>query len=280
MNPGRLLRAAPLLVLLLAGCSRTAALAPPTLRVLVYNIHAGKDAQGVENLERVAAVVRDADADLVLLQEVDRGTARSGGVDQIARLAEATGLHAAFGRTLDYDGGEYGIALLSRFPLASDTLVHLPVDPPQARAGGSYEPRGILEARVSTPWGPLLVLNTHLDASPDDAYRWQEVPTVLARGRDAATAADDAVLLGGDFNAEPGTRVIDAPAAAGWVDAFAGCGRGDGLTYPANGPIKRIDYLWLGEAFECVEAEVLTGEASDHRAFRVDLRWRGRAAGT
>ena len=67
------------------------------LRVMVYNIHAGKDAAGVDNLERVAQVVRDAAADLVLLQEVDRGTRRSGGVDQPEVLAR---LDAVAGRVL------------------------------------------------------------------------------------------------------------------------------------------------------------------------------------
>jgi endonuclease/exonuclease/phosphatase family metal-dependent hydrolase len=108
-----------------------------SVRVLVYNIHAGKDAAGVDNLAGVAALVRETRADLVLLQEVDQGTRRSGNVDQPAVLAERTGFHVAFGSALDYDGGEYGVAMLSRWPIVSDTLIHLPVEPPQQRAGGS-----------------------------------------------------------------------------------------------------------------------------------------------
>jgi endonuclease/exonuclease/phosphatase family metal-dependent hydrolase len=114
----------------------------PSARVLVYNIHAGKDAAGVPNLERVAELVRRTKADIVLLQEVDKGTKRSANVDQTAVLAAQTGFHGAFGSALDYDGGKYGVAILSRWPILSDTLFHLPVEPPQTRSGGSMEPRG------------------------------------------------------------------------------------------------------------------------------------------
>src|SRR5687767_5120548 len=150
------------------------------VRVLVYNIHVGKDAAGVDNLAGVAALIRDTRADLVLLQEVDQGTRRSGNVDQPAVLAERTGFHVAFGSALDYDGGEYGVAILSRWPITFDTLIHLPVDPPQARAGGSHEPRGALRAEIAVPFGVLTVLNTHIDASSTDHYRLQEARTVAA----------------------------------------------------------------------------------------------------
>src|SRR5215203_6042915 len=67
-------------------------------RVLVYNMHAGKDAKGVDNLQRIAKLVDSLRADIVLLQEVDRNTQRSSGVDQPAVLAKLTGHHAAFGK--------------------------------------------------------------------------------------------------------------------------------------------------------------------------------------
>jgi endonuclease/exonuclease/phosphatase family metal-dependent hydrolase len=236
-------------------------------------MHAGKDAAGVDNLARVADVVRAAGADVVLLQEVDRGTRRSGGVDQPATLARLTGYHAAFGRTLDYDGGQYGIAVLSRWPVRRDTLVHLPIDPPQERAGGSYEPRGAQQVTLDAPRGPLAVVNTHLDASRDDGYRRQEIRTVLAIAR-AAGAGGVPVLVGGDFNAEPGSAPHAAALAAGLRDAWTECGRGDALTYPEDRPVKRIDYLYLTGAARCDEARVIESRASDHRpvVFRVRVR--------
>ena len=238
------------------------------LRVLVYNIHAGKDAAGVDNLERVGALVREVDADIVLLQEVDRGTTRSGGVDQPAQLERLGGRHAAFGRTLDYQGGEYGIAVLSRWPVAEQAVAPLKVEPPQARSGGSYEPRGALRVTVTAPWGTLRIVNTHLDASREDRWRAQEVRGVLAVA-DSMKARGGLLLVGGDFNSEPASAVQAELRRGGFRDAWAECGRGDSLTYPADRPVKRIDYLYLIGAVRCVEARVLESQASDHRALFV-----------
>lgn len=234
------------------------------MRVLVYNVHAGKDAAGADNLRRVADLVRESRADLVLLQEVDRGTERSGRIDQVAELAGLTGYHAAFGKTLDYQGGGYGIALLSRWPLLESTLIPLPVAPLQERAGGSHEPRGVLHAQVTTPGGVLHVLNTHLDPSGQDRYRRQEMATVL-RVADRLRAGGGLVLLGGDLNATPESAVMEMVRDGGWNDAWSGCGAGDGGTYPAAAPTKRIDYLVLPEVLRCDSAEVIDSQASDHR---------------
>lgn len=261
-----------LLVGAAAACAgRRPAAAPRVVRVLVYNIHAGKDAAGVDAVARVAALVRELDADVVLLQEVDRHTKRSGGADQPAELSRLTGYHAAFGRTLDYDGGEYGIAVLSRWPILGDTIVHLVVDPPQQRAGGSYEPRGALRVVVSAPAGPVAVVNTHLDASRDDTYRRQEIRTVLAIA-DSLRSSGLPTLLGGDFNSTPESAVHAAALAARLRDAWSACGRGDSLTFPAATPVKRIDYLYLTGAATCDEATVPTSQASDHRPLFVRVR--------
>lgn len=255
----------------LVACASTPRQDPASaLRVLVYNIHAGKDAAGEENLGRVAALIRDTGADLVLLQEVDRGTRRSGGVDQVAELERRTGFHGAFGRTLDYQGGEYGIAVLSRWAILSDTVITLPVEPAQERAGGSYEPRGALRVTVDAPGGVVGIVNTHLDASRDDAYRRQEVDAVRRIAADVR-ALHPRTVVGGDFNAEPGTATIDAMLADGWLDASSICGDGDGRTYPADAPIKRIDYLFLAPVLGCSSARVLPTTTSDHRPVLVTL---------
>jgi len=238
--------------------------------VLVYNIHAGKDAQAADNLQRVASIVRDSDADIVLLQEVDRGTTRSGNVDQVERLRSLTGFHAAFGKTLDYQGGQYGIAVLTRWTISSDTLIHLPVEPPQHRSGVSYEPRGALRVAVESPAGRIHVLNTHIDASREDTYRMQEARTVIAIA-DTLRRGTGVVLVGGDLNSEPKSAVIGQFNAAGWRDNWTKCGNGSGFSYPADVPVKRIDYLLTSGEMRCAKASVIETQASDHRPVLFEL---------
>jgi endonuclease/exonuclease/phosphatase family metal-dependent hydrolase len=239
------------------------------LRLLVYNIHAGKDAAGIDNLERVAALVRSTRADVALLQEVDRGTRRSGRVDQPAVLAARTGFSVAFGKTLDYDGGEYGIAVLSRWPIQDDTLIRLPVEPPQLRSGPSYEPRGAQRVVVRAPGADLTIVNAHIDASREDHYRRQEIRTVLAIARGTGP-----IVVGGDFNSTPESAVQSDARQGGLRDAWPTCGAGDGLTYPARAPVRRIDYVYLTGTATCSHAEVLESEASDHRPLLVTVRLR------
>jgi len=271
----RLRRLGIALTALLAAC----ATAPPApshgreVTVLVYNIHAGKDAAGHDNLARVAEVVRSTGADLVLLQEVDRNTRRSGPADQPATLARLTGYSAAFGRTIGFQGGDYGIALLSRWPIRRDTLIPLAVTAPPGRTAEGREQRGVLLAEIAAPGGPLTVLNTHLDASGEDLWRVQEVATVL-RVASAAARAGTPLLVGGDFNSRPESAVHEALRGAGFRDAWQECGAGEGPTFPASAPVRRIDYLYLTGDTRCRSAEVPAVDPSDHRPLLVRLRLR------
>ena len=244
--------------LLVGACATGGHPATERIRVLVYNTHAGTDARRVSNLDRVAQIVKDAEADIVLLQEVDSATRRSGGVDQVARLRSITGFYGVFGRAIDYDGGKYGIAILSRWPIVSDTLIHLSV----AEHDSSYEARGALVARISAPAGTLRVIDTHLEAYRN-SYRLEQAHTLAAI---AGAQRDSGItIIGGDFNSEPGSGVIAIFEQSGWHDGFVQCGEGSGLSFPADVPVKRIDYLLFSGTTRCVNAKVLQTEASDHR---------------
>ncbi|MDQ4079517.1 MAG: endonuclease/exonuclease/phosphatase family protein, partial [Gemmatimonadota bacterium] len=193
-----------------------------------------------------------------------------GGVDQPAVLAAGSGFSIAFGSALDYDGGKYGVATLSRWPINFDTLYRLPVDPPQDRAGGSREPRGMLRADIASPYGVMTVFNTHIDASREDTWRRQEA-TVIVSTVTAARAMRPLILLGGDMNSTPESVVQQMVRGAGLRDAFAECGRGAGLTFPSDSAVKRIDYLYLTGMARCSRAEVPATRASDHRPLVVDV---------
>jgi len=256
-------------LLALAGCTLQRNASSQSVRVLVYNIHAGKDARGIDNLERVAALIRETAADIVLLQEVDRKTRRSGNVDHVAELERLTGMHSAFGKSLSFQGGEYGIAILSRFRIDSSRTVPLPIDPPQLRSGVSYEPRVALRAWLTTSRGALHLVNTHMDASGDDRYRRQEIVTVLALGDSSRVPT----LMGGDLNSTPESAVQQSVRARGWRDAWTECGDASaGFTYPADSGTKRIDYLYFRGDTRCTRASVPASQASDHRALLVEIR--------
>jgi endonuclease/exonuclease/phosphatase family metal-dependent hydrolase len=237
--------------------------------VLVFNIHAGKDASSRGNLDDIAALVRSTRADLVLLQEVDRGTKRSGNVDQLRILGDLTGYSTAFGRSLDYDGGQYGIAALARERISKSTTEPLPIQPPQARAGGSYEPRAALTIATTTPIGAMDAINTHLDSSKDETYRLQESAHIVNMTK--RFERGQLLVAGGDFNMEPSSAAYAQVIASGLRDAWKECGAGDGLTYPADKPVKRIDYLFLAAGVRCVKAEVIETRASDHRPLLVTI---------
>lgn len=274
-------RAAALVVslLLLAACHAGRAQVPsstprlptpvrtpaPVVRVLVLNMHAGRDAAGADNLERVSALVRRTEADIVLLQEVDSMTERSGRVDQLAELRRRTGYHGRFGSALAYQGGGYGLAVLARWPVTAAGLTRLPAAPAEERADGGVEPRAALHVAIRAPGGPMHVVNTHLDPSADDRWRRQEAAAVLALARGLA-ASGEPVLVGGDFNSTPESAVQAALRDGGLVDLWTACGGGDGFTFPASAPARRIDYLFaVGKVSACRAATVLDDDASDHR---------------
>jgi len=260
-------------LILLAGCA-TMQPAPssssPELRFLVYNIHAGKDAAGVDNLGQVARLIRDTGADVVLLQEVDSATRRSGAVDQLEELRRSTGMHAAYGRTLNFQGGGFGIALLSRFPIRTRHLLPLSSDAPLPGSDVSKEPRGALVAELETPTGTLKVINTHIDASAQDTQRRREA-TRLVAVVDSLRGLGARVVVGGDMNSMPESAVQDIVRGAGLRDAWQACGSGEGFTFPASAPVRRIDYLYLTGSMRCSTAGVIDTQASDHRPVLVGV---------
>jgi endonuclease/exonuclease/phosphatase family metal-dependent hydrolase len=233
------------------------------VRVLVYNIHAGKDAARIDNLDRVAEIIRRSRADIVLLQEVDNRTRRSGGVDQLERLRVLLGFKAVFGKAIDYDGGQYGIGILSRWEIGTSRFAILPVELTDSADRRNYEERGALLARISAPSGTIRVVDTHLDATRGDSIRVKQARTLMT----IANAERDSgfTIIGGDLNSEPAGPVVHLLESEGWIDLFPRCASGERFTFPAAKPVKRIDFLFGTKESRCVTSSVLNTQASDHR---------------
>ena len=244
-------------VVLSATALSVAADPPLTLRVLTYNIHHGEGDDRKFDLDRIAKVIQSAKPDLVALQEVDQATKRSSQVDQLARLAELTGLHPAYGKAMDFQGGGYGVGLLSRWPIKVTRTHPLP-------AGEGTEPRVVLESIIPlSENGPSIrFLVTHVDHRSDPTARTAQIAKIRELFP-LKTTDEHPAILAGDLNATPESEVIRS-LCADWTDSAAGQ---PFLTCPADSAKVKIDYILFrpATAWRVVETRALNEPvASDH----------------
>ena len=263
-----------------ATTSAPAAAAVPPVRAVVatYNIHAGAGTDNVYDLDRTAAAIRALDADVVGLEEADvHWGDRSRFDDTVAELGRRLGMQTAFAPIYSLDPTtpgaprrEYGVALLSRHPIvAVENHDVTRLSTQDANPVPSPAP-GFLEATVQIRGARTHVYVTHLDYRGDPTVRRLQVADTLATLDDDPEGANQVLL--GDFNAAASapelaplwTRLTDA-----WAAAPVRVGE-PGLSYPAIGPTKRIDFVTTSPGIDVVDASTahdpaLLG-ASDHRA--------------
>lgn len=257
-----------------AGCAslaRPGAVGVP-LRVMSYNIRYGND-----DLDGIAAAIRASAPDVVALQEVDVHWAeRSGFTDQATALGARLGMAVRFAPiyALPATGPgrpprEFGVAVLSRYPIVrwrNDTLTRLSTQTPNA---APTPMPGLLDATLDVRGVAVRVLDTHLDYRADPSVRRTQVAEMLAH----IGASAGPTLVFGDMNATPDAPEL-APLLARFRDALAGRGA-DALTYPADAPTKRIDYVLTSPHFVVRSASVPVTTASDHRPVVVELTLEG-----
>jgi endonuclease/exonuclease/phosphatase family metal-dependent hydrolase len=242
------------------------------LTLLTYNIHSGVGLDGVLDLDRIADLIQVTGADVVALQEVDRfRREQSRFEDQPGFLAQRLGMHLAYAANLDDEPAhpgapraQYGTALLSRLPIASSGNTLLPC------FDGS-EQRGLLEATVTVGADgearPLRVLGTHLQWD-NETERTRQAEAIVA------TLDERPTVLLGDLNTTPGSptyRCLEEHLE----DAWTLVGEGQGHTFEAEPPPRRLDYVWVAGGVQAVSAVVVASVASDHSALRVEVRLPG-----
>lgn len=227
-----------------------------TLKVLSYNIHhcnpPGKP--GLIDVDAIARTIKAQQPDIVALQEVDVFTGRSGKINQAREIAEKLGLNFSFGKAIDFDGGDYGIAILSKYALHDFTVFRLPSNP-----STKGEPRIFVTAKIALPSGQMVRLgNTHLDAQLDSVNREMQVAEILRIARSETLP----FIIAGDFNAAPDSHVIQL------LDSqFTRTCRPCAPTIPSVNPTKAIDFIaYMGRAqFRVMSHEVIPEPyASDH----------------
>ncbi|MEG1379284.1 MAG: endonuclease/exonuclease/phosphatase family protein [Bacteroidales bacterium] len=202
-----------------------------TLRIMTYNLRFGEMA----SMEEIAEYIRKENPDLVALQEVDWKTNREraphqNGVAMINALANATDMFGLYGKAIPYRDGYYGVGILSKYPLISSRRILLPNPDPKK------EQRIMLMAEVELPDSlPLIFICTHLEVSSEEA-RIQQVRFIKKQVR---TIQDKPIVIAGDFNARPDSKVIKKEMK-GWINGTNALN-----TFHTNNPTIKIDYIYF-----------------------------------
>jgi endonuclease/exonuclease/phosphatase family metal-dependent hydrolase len=248
-------------IVLMCASGTCVAQQPLKVRVLTYNIHHGEGTDGKLDLERIAGVIRSVEPDVVALQEVDRGTSRTGSVDQPEELARRTGMRAIFSRNIAFGGGEYGNAVLTRWPVAAFRNVHLPLL-------DDGEQRGVLIVDLQPPGAGASVqfLATHWDHRPADGERLAAAAKINELMQ---AAAERPAILAGDLNAPPDSGVLRIVLQQ-WQPSSAQ----ELPTMPSRAPRRQIDYVFTRPPgrWRVSQVRVLDeAVASDHRPLLAEL---------
>jgi endonuclease/exonuclease/phosphatase family metal-dependent hydrolase len=264
------LRAAALLALRQCAPARAAAAAhaPARLRVMSYNVHSCIGCDGRVSPRRIARLIAQQAPDIVALQEVEHGRARSRGEHQAERIAEALGYHLAFCPVVVADGERYGHAVLSRFPLETVKLDFLPAP---ARSWWP-EPRAALWTRLALGDFRFNLLTTHLGLSAEERLRQAEA--LVGPEWIGAVPGDEPVILCGDFNflanSAPHRVVRERLRDAAHFHPHRL------RTFPAARPLVQIDHLFLSGHFAVETLAAVRNDlsrvASDHLPLVADLR--------
>lgn len=237
------------------------------IKVMTYNVHHCNPPSAGDKIDvpAIARVINDQKPDLVALQEIDVNTERSGkGVNQAKELAVLTGMYFAFGKAIDHQGGDYGVAILSKFPIVDSSRIPLPIPD-----GVKGEPRTLLTVTVEVAKKKRLVFAcTHLDLKEE---------TRVSQSRlivNHLSTVKDPIVIGGDFNALIGGQSI------GYLDTFfqrscAECAP----TIPVENPRRTIDFIMHRNGKKSKLSPISTvvideKYASDHLPVVVEYEWR------
>ncbi|MGD9558258.1 MAG: endonuclease/exonuclease/phosphatase family protein [Mangrovibacterium sp.] len=222
---------------------------PVRLKIMSFNVCRSGELTRY-SVEPFVNLIRQYQPDIIALQELDYKTTRNTGIDFTTKLGAALGMFPVFGRTIYYQGGEYGIGVLSRYPFLSVKTEPLP------SPAGTKEQRAVLITGIRLPSGrDIRFASTHLDHSTD------AIGSAMAAALNNLLLNDQTpTIVGGDFNAQPESGTI-ANVMQPWR-RFCN----NDPTAPDN-PTKKIDYLFGYPKEKCrtISYRVITRTGiSDH----------------
>jgi endonuclease/exonuclease/phosphatase family metal-dependent hydrolase len=226
-------------------------------KVMTYNIIHGAMAPW----EELSKFISQFHPDVVMLQEIDINTHRKNEEhlhdrNLIAELGYHTKMFSAFGKSISFSGGYYGLGLLSKYPIVKMERVLLPMLSP------NHEQRSLLMAIVELDNGDqICVGSTHLDLHADARMaQVQHINKVML-------ANNLPSIVAGDFNATPDEKEIKYGMSE-WMPAMAN----DAYTYPSEKPETKIDYVFAypRQAWQVKSAIVPPVQMSDHAPIVVE----------
>jgi len=237
------------------------------VRILTYNVHRCVGTDRRLDVGRVAEVIAAQAPDIVALQELDVGRARTGRVDQAHRLAQRLGMAFHFNAAFRVEEELYGDAILTNLPERLVKAGAIPTHPRFSR----LEPRGAVWIAVEVGGVELQVINTHLGLVP----REQRRQALALAGADWLGATAGPTILVGDMNATPragayrtfAARLTESRRAARPVRRVA--------TFPSNFPVLAIDHVFVSREVVVQAVRTPLDEksrlASDHLPLVVDF---------
>lgn len=234
-----------------------------TLRILTDNIYHGETTDGRVDIDLFASIINEAKPDLVALQEVDKNATRTGVIDITEELSRRTGLKGHFVKHRDFQGGEYGNAILSRFPVTDIDVIR----GYKSTENGITIPNAKIRLSKKTE---IIFSCAHLSTRLED--RKEQAKQLM----DYYKAADRApMIITGDLNAEPHHEEIRM-----LFESFAEADTTFSNTFSTRtGLTKKIDYILIpkNDQWEVLETQVICrADASDHCAFFAVVRFRTR----
>lgn len=222
------------------------------IRILSYNIRNAKGMDNVTDYKRIANIITQSKASIIALQELDSVTQRSKGVDVLKEVAETTGMYASYGAAIAFQGGKYGVGVLSKEKPVNQKTIPLP---------GTEEPRVLLIVEFEH----YVVFCTHLSLTEKD--RIGSVKII----EEAIKAYQKPVLLAGDLNDIPGSPMMQL------LQHHFQLLSSNVFSFPSDKPDRCIDYILVHtnkQSVRVIQTEVLNEPvASDHRPVLVELNW-------
>ncbi len=239
------------------------------LRVMTYNVHSCVGIDGKLAAERIARVIARANPDVVALQELDAGRARTGGEDQAERIAHYLGMQHHFHPHIDIEDEKYGDAILSHLPMRIIKTGPLPGHLP----GGTLEPRGALWVAIDLLGTEVNIVNTHLGLTTRE--RMAQIKALLGDEWLGRLNADQPVILCGDFNSVPSSKGYRLLCSK-FLDAQTQLKEyRPACTFYSRLPSFRIDHVFIDPSIQVTGITVPRSElakvASDHLPLIADL---------